>query len=336
MGMHDISNNEGRVSSKVKVRIKSSVVPYLSEFAFEVDKQLTVGALKNQISTIFKEYVDISGQQLILGDRIMENNQEIGQFIKDDSSVVAFRLIAGSEISLSSNSFNKSTSGSSKTEQNLSDDVSKLYFDSEDCKKLPIYYQAALLKYYLDFFFFSNKLSNEPCLLKVSKHPKKRCQILLIPPENISQHLDQNVQNNSQFPNTSVNSNLNVQDPGVNNERLRMTFVHLWLFIRLVFFVGLFSVNSSWIRFCTLLIIVVWHTGRLLNMRLFFQRIINRGRDQNSLRNGQSSLETGSGISQPISYDQEDYNQHVEEFNWRRNLGYRILIFVISLFPLTE
>ncbi|KAG4301863.1 hypothetical protein PCK1_001839 [Pneumocystis canis] len=326
--MHDISNNEGRVSSKVKVRIKSSVVPYLSEFAFEVDKQLTVGALKNQISTIFKEYVDISGQQLILGDRIMENNQEIGQFIKDDSSVVAFRLIAGSEISLSFNSFNKSTSGSSKTEQNLSDDVSKLYFDSEDCKKLPIYYQAALL-------------NNEPCLLKVSKHPKKRCQILLIPPENISQHLDQNVQNNSQFPNTSVNSNLNVQDPGVNNERLRMTFVHLWLFIRLVFFVGLFSVNSSWIRFCTLVVIALqfffWHTGRLLNMRLFFQRIINRGsRDQNSLRNGQSSLETGSGISQPISYDQEDYNQHVEEFNWRRNLGYRILIFVISLFPLTE
>ncbi|KAG5519796.1 hypothetical protein PMAC_000069 [Pneumocystis sp. 'macacae'] len=352
--MYDTDNNEGHVPCKIKVRVKSSMIPYLSEFVFEVNRQLTVGVLKNWISTVFKDYVSISEQHLLFDNYITKNSQEICQFIKDDSNSVTFCLVTVPQSSLlslgiqdfsmpfnvlGSDLYGQDILGLGKTEQNTLDETVKLCSGSHDRTLLPVYYQAAII-------------NDELCLLKVPNHfnmyfldnelfsaeKKSACHVLLMSSGNIAQCINQNVQDNSQLSNTAADSDSRVQNLGISNERLRMAFVHLWLFIRLAFFIGLFSVNSSWIRFCTLVIIALqfffWHTGRLLSMRLFFQRIINRDRDQNSFRNEQSSLGSEPGLSQSISHDQ-NHNQDVE-FNWRRNLGYKILTFIISLFPLVE
>ncbi|KTW31723.1 uncharacterized protein T551_00984 [Pneumocystis jirovecii RU7] len=353
--MYDIDNSDGHMPCKIKVRVKSSMIPHLSEFVFEVNRQLTVGVLKNWISAVFKDYVSISEQQLLSGDCIAKNSQEISQFIKDDPNSVTFHLTTASESSLLSlsvpglfipfnvlgcDSFSQDIPGLGKTEQNTLDETVKSCSGSCDCTWLPIYYQAAVV-------------NNELCLLKILNHSnvcsldkesfstEKRSpyRVLLMSSENVVQHINQNVQNNSQFLNTAVDSDSHVQNPGINNERLRMIFVHLWLFIRLAFFVGLFSVNSSWIRFCTLVIIalqffLVWHTGRLLSIRLFFQRIINRDRDRNSHRNEQSSLGSEPELSQSISHDQ-GHNQNTE-FNWGRNLGYREQLFMLFFTELIQ
>ncbi|CCJ29331.1 unnamed protein product [Pneumocystis jirovecii] len=315
--MYDIDNSDGHMPCKIKVRVKSSMIPHLSEFVFEVNRQLTVGVLKNWISAVFKDYVSISEQQLLSGDCIAKNSQEISQFIKDDPNSVTFHLTTASESSLLSlsvpglfipfnvlgcDSFSQDIPGLGKTEQNTLDETVKSCSGSCDCTWLPIYYQAAVV-------------NNELCLLKILNHSnvcsldkesfstEKRSpyRVLLMSSENVVQHINQNVQNNSQFLNTAVDSDSHVQNPGINNERLRMIFVHL----------------CSWIRFCTLVIIalqffLVWHTGH---------------RDRNSHRNEQSSLGSEPELSQSISHDQ-GHNQNTE-FNWGRNLGYRVLTFII-------
>ncbi|EMR11004.1 hypothetical protein PNEG_00605 [Pneumocystis murina B123] len=353
--MHSIDDDKGESFCKTKVRIKSSVVPYLSEFTIEINRNLTVGVLKNQISSLFKGYINTLDYQLIFDGCVVGNDQNISRFIKDDSNDVTFHLITVSKI-LSSSSvsqdlsmafnvfsndlFNHGFSGTDKTEQNVFDEGNDSSSNDRRHIRLPIYYQAAVV-------------DNKPCLFKISNYPSvsvlnsgsvfsigddNSCQILLMSPENASQYLNQNLQNDSQFSRTAINPDPHPQDHNVNNDRLRMAFVHLWLFIRLAFFVGLFSVNSSWIRFCTLVFIALqfffWHTGRLISIRLFFQRIINRDRDRDPSRNERSSLNSEHGFSQPTSYDQEDTEP--VEFNWRRNLGHKILTFIISLFPLTE
>ncbi|QSL65254.1 hypothetical protein MERGE_002563 [Pneumocystis wakefieldiae] len=356
--MHSTNDDKEESFSKTKVRIKSSVVPYLSEFTIEINRSLTAGVLKNQISSLFKGNINASDYQLIFDDTVVENDQNISQFIKDDSNDVTFHLVMASKIlSPSSESqdlpmafnvfsndlFNHGSSGTDKMEQNVSNEGNESSSNDKRHILLPIYYQAAVV-------------DNKPCLFKVSNYPyvsvlnngsvfsiggDNPCQILLISSENTSQYSNQNLQNDSQFSRTTVNPDPHPPDHNINNERLRMAFVHLWLFIRLAFFVGLFSVNSSWIRFCTLVFIALqfffWHTGRLISIRLFFQRIINRDRDRDRdpSRNERSSLNSEHGFSQSTSYDQEDANEPVE-FNWRRNLGYKILTFIISLFPLTE
>ncbi|KTW27403.1 hypothetical protein T552_02382 [Pneumocystis carinii B80] len=354
--MHSINDDKEEVFCKVRVRIKCSVVPYLSEFTIEINKNSTVEVLKSRINSLFKGYINTFDYRLIFDDYIVGNDQSISQFIKEGSDEVIFHLIMVSKMLSSSSGsqdmsmafnafsndiFNHGSSGTEKAEQNVFNEGNGSS-SSHGCHvRLPVYYQAAVV-------------DNKPCLFKVSSYPNipvlnngsifsiggdNSYQILLMSSENSSQYLNQNVQNDSQFSRTTINPDLHPQDHNANNERLRMAFVHLWLFIRLAFFVGLFSVNSSWIRFCTLVFIALqfffWHTGHLISLRLFFQRIINRDRDRNSSRNEQSSLNSEHGLSQSTSYDQEDANEPVE-FNWRRNLGHKILTFIISLFPLTE
>ncbi|KAG4304317.1 hypothetical protein PORY_002292 [Pneumocystis oryctolagi] len=355
--MYSINDSERPMPHKIKVLVKSSVIPYLSEFAFEVDKQLTIGVLKNWINVIFKGYVNTSEHQLVFCDRIVGNNQEIGQLVEDDSNAITFHLVASSGNPISPLDISDLFMDfSNLVEQNALNNLEKVCSSFHGSVKLPIYYQAAIV-------------NNKPCLLKLSTHSKvyvssnisflteskNAYHIFLMPSENVSRYLNRNSQNDSQFSSSSVNSDLHVQNLGADNERFRITFVHLWLFVRLAFFVGLFSVNSSWIRFCTLVIIAlqffcmslflflvlisaVWHTGRLLSMRLFFQRIINRVEDRyrDSLRNGQASLGSESELSQSTSHDQDNHGNNIEEFDWRRNLGYKILAFIVSLFPLTE
>lgn len=353
--MHDTNNDKEQVSCRVRVQIKSFVIPYLSEFVFQINRSFTVAVLKNWISTVFKGYINELDQRLFFDGCEIEDSQYIGQFIRNDLNEVTFDLIMVSHCFSSSSktidssmvsngpaddSLNQDSFKLGKIEHNVLNEGNGFSFNHENYKKLPIYYQAAVI-------------NNEPCLLKVSNYSKvsvlnnvsflstgshNSCEVLLMSSGNILQYPNQDVQNNSQSSRNIVNPSPLVQDPDMNNERLRMAFVHLWLFIRLAFFVGLFSVNSSWIRFCTLVFIALqfffWHTGRLISIRLFFERIINRNRHRNSPRNERSSFDSESELSRSTSHDQNN-DQHVE-FNWRRNLGHKILTFIISLFPLTE